>query len=89
MAAVVALFAVTFVVAQSCQQDQIRVDQQEAIEVARPEAGFTPERTQIRLVRQGLDARPYWAISFSAGPRITTVRVDAKTGAVAAVNKER
>ena len=89
MAAVVALFAVTFVAAQSCQQDQIRVDQQEAIEVARPEAGFRPERTQIRLVRQGLDARPYWAISFSAGTRITTVRVDAKTGAVAAVNKER
>ena len=41
-----------------------------------------------RLVRQGLNARPYWAVSFSAGDKVTTVRVDANTGTVAAVTKE-
>ena len=88
MLAVVALFVLTFFVAKACQQDQVRIDQQQAIEVALPRAGFTPDRTQIRLVRQGLNARPYWAVSFSAGDKVTTVRVDANTGTVAAVTKE-
>ena len=89
MLAVVALFVVTLVVAQSCQEAQVRIDQHQAIEVARPEAGFTPDRTQVRLVRQGLNGKPFWAVSFSDEARITTVRIDANTGAVAAVNKER
>ena len=89
MAAVVALFAVTFFFARACQQEQIRIDQQQAVVIARPEAGFAPDRTQVRLVRQGLNGRPFWAVSFSDATRITTVRIDANTGAVAAVNKER
>ena len=96
VAAVVALIAVTAVAAQSCQQAQVRVTQKRAIATARPEAGFTPERTQIRLVRQGLTGRPYWAISFSVTApsgdgyaKLTTVRIDANTGAVEAVNRER
>ena len=96
MLAVLALFALTFVVAQSCQQSQVRIDQQRAVQIARPEAGFTPERTQVRLVRQGLTGSPYWAISFSvAAPsgdgysKLTTVRVDANSGKVASVNRER
>jgi hypothetical protein len=93
---VVVLLAVTIVAAQSCQQAQVRVDKERAIATARTEAGFTPQRTQIRLVRQGLTARPYWAVSFSIPAasgdgyaRLTTVRVDANTGKVEAVNRER
>jgi hypothetical protein len=96
VAAIVALIAVTAVAAQSCQQAQVRVDQRRAIATARPEAGFTPERTQIRLVRQGLTGHPYWAISFSVPApsgdgyaKLTTVRVDANSGKVEAVNRER
>jgi hypothetical protein len=96
VAAVVALVVLTAVAAQSCQQAQVRVTQERAIATARPEAGFTPERTQIRLVRQGLTARPYWAISFSVPEpsgdgyaKLTTVRVDANSGKVEAVNRER
>ena len=85
----VVLFAVTFVVAQSCQQSQVKIDQQEAVGIARPEAGFTPDRTQVRLVRQGLNGTPFWAVSFSDATHVTTVRVDANTGAIAAVNEER
>jgi hypothetical protein len=91
-----ALLAVTIVAAQSCQQSQIRVSKERAIATARPEAGFAPERTQVRLVRQGLEGRPYWAVSFSIPAasgdgydRLTTVRVDANTGTVEAVNREQ
>jgi hypothetical protein len=94
--AVAALFAVTVVAAQSCQQSQIRISKERAIATARPEAGFAPERTQVRLVRQGLNGHPYWAVSFSIPAasgdgyaRVTTVRVDANTGTVAAVNREQ
>ena len=62
---VVALLAVTIVAAQSCQQSQVRLSKEAAIATARPQAGFTPERTQVRLVRQGLTGHPFWAVSFS------------------------
>ena len=93
--AVVALFAVTLVAAQTCQQSQVRLSQEQAIAKARPEAGFKPERTQVRLVRQGLNGHPFWAVSFSVPAsdgdgysHLTTVRVDANTGKIAAVNRE-
>lgn len=96
MLAVVALFAVTLVAAQTCQQSQVRVSKERAIAAARPEAGFTPERTQVRLVRQGLNGHPFWAVSFSVPAasgdgyaKLTTVRVDANKGTVEAVNRER
>jgi hypothetical protein len=94
--AVVVLLAVTFVAASSCQQAQVRLTKEQAISTALPKAGFEPERTQVRLVRQGLTAHPYWAISFSTPAadgqgyeRITTVRVDANSGKIEAVNRER
>ena len=94
--AVVALLVLTFVAAQGCQQAQIKVPKESAIETARPEAGFEPQRTQVRLVRQGLDGHPFWAISFSIRApsgdgyeRLTTVRVDAVSGRVESVNRER
>jgi hypothetical protein len=94
--AIAVLLAVTAFAAQSCQQSQVRLSEEQAIEVARPQAGFDPERTQIRLVRQGLTAHPYWAVSFSVPAasgdgyaKLTTVRVDANTGKVEAVTRER
>jgi hypothetical protein len=94
--AVLALLVATAFAAQSCQQAQVRVSQERAIATARAEAGFTPQRTQIRLVRQGLTAHPYWAVSFSVPAasgdgyaKLTTVRVDANTGEIEAVNRER
>ena len=94
--AVVALFALTLLVAESCQQRQIRITKEQAIAKARPQAGFTPQRTQIRLVRQGLDGHPFWAVSFSVPApsgdgysRLVTVRVDANSGKIEAVNRER
>ena len=90
------LVAVTIFAAQSCQQSQIRFSKERAVAIARPEAGFTPQRTQVRLVRQGLNGHPFWAVSFSVTApsggdeyeRLTTVRVDANTGEIEAVNRE-
>ena len=93
--ALVVLLAVTVVAAQSCQQSQIRISKERAIETALPRAGFEPERTQVRLVRQGLNGHPFWAVSFSVPAadgdgyeELTTVRVDANSGTVASVNRE-
>jgi hypothetical protein len=92
--AIVVLFAVTLVAARSCQQAQIRIPKERAIATALPRAGFKPERTQVRLVRQGLNGRPYWAVSFSVPAasgngyaKLTTVRIDANKGTIEAVNR--
>ena len=94
--AIVVLLAVTAVAAQSCQQSQVRLSKEAAIAKARPEAGFTPQRTQVRLVRQGLTGHPFWAVSFSVTApsgddytKLTTVRIDANTGKIEAVNRDR
>jgi hypothetical protein len=91
IAAVVVLFAVTLLAAQTCQQSQVRVSQDRAVATARERAGFVPERTQIRLVRQGLNGHPYWAISLSIPKhgnegfeRVSVARVDANTGKLVA-----
>lgn len=87
-----AVFVLALVFSQSCQQAQVRISQRQAIAAARERVSFAPERTQIRLVRQGLESRPFWAISLSipapdgSEGRVATVRVDANTGKVEAVN---
>jgi hypothetical protein len=94
VAVLAVLFAATLLVSQSCQQSQVRVSQATAIATAREQVSFTPRRTQVRLVRQGFDSRPFWAVSLSVPradgtfARLATVRVDANTGQVAAVNDD-
>jgi hypothetical protein len=89
----VALFALTIGVSRSCQQSQVRITKEQAIASARARVDFAPRQTQVRLVRQGLNARPFWAVSLSVPGsgdtfrRLATVRVDANTGEVAAVNQ--
>jgi peptidase YpeB-like protein len=81
-------------VAQTCQKARIRLTKEQAIATAQQQVDFRPTQTQVRLVRQGLNSHPFWAVSLSipTGPerysRLTTVRVDANTGKVAAVNRE-
>ncbi len=81
-------------VARSCQSSQVRVSQARAIDIARQRVDFQPKQTQIRLLRQGLNAHPYWAVSLSIPQgggyrKLTVVRVDANTGSVAAVDDQR
>ena len=88
---VVGLFAICLAVAASCQRHQIRVTKETAVATATRQADFRPERTQVRLVRQGLNGRPFWAISLSIPAksgkgyeRVAVARVDANTGKLVA-----
>jgi hypothetical protein len=94
--AFVALLALTVLVANSCQQSQVRVDQRRAVAIARGQVDFRPRAEQIRLVRQGLSSHPLWAVSLSVPAkdhrgyaRLAVVRVDANTGAVVGVATQR
>jgi hypothetical protein len=91
--ALVALIAVAFVVARSCQQSQVRVTEEQAVATAEREVDFEPRRTQIRLLRQGIDSKPYWIVSLSVPGRregtfsdLAVVGVNANTGKVGSVD---
>ena len=96
VAAIVALLAVTASPRRAASSRRSACPRRPRSPTARPEAGFTPQRTQVRLVRQGLTGHPFWAVSFSVPApsgdgytKLTTVRIDANTGKIEAVNRER
>jgi hypothetical protein len=86
-AVIVAVLIVAFVAAQTCQKSSTRVNKDQAIAMAKSEVDFTPKRTQIRFLRQGLTAKPYWVVSLSRpGKRrgtfsaLAVIRINANTG---------
>jgi hypothetical protein len=90
------VLAAAFVFAQTCQKDQVRVSKEQAIEIARDEVSFDPQRTQIRMLRQGLGSKPFWIVSLSIPgetegtfSRLAVVRVDANSGKVEDVEQGR
>jgi hypothetical protein len=57
---------------------------------------FTPTRTVVRLLRQGLNSKPFWIVSLSIPRReaegyrrLAVVRIDANTGEVTEVTGAR
>jgi Peptidase propeptide and YPEB domain len=91
---IVAVLGVAFVAAQTCQKSSIRLDKEQAIAKAEAQVAFTPQRTQIRLLRQGLASKPYWIVSLSRPgevegtfSRLAVVRIDANTGEVESVER--
>jgi hypothetical protein len=85
-----------FVVAKSCQQSQIRFTKEQAVATAEREVDFEPRRTQVRLLREGINSRPYWIVSLSVPDdqgdgfrRLAVVKLNANTGKVAEVTRER
>jgi hypothetical protein len=95
LAVIAAVFVLAFVVSRGCQQSQIRITKEQAIATAERQVHFTPENTQVRLLRQGLTSRPFWIVSLSIPRsedeqtfrRLALVRVDANTGKVASVQQ--
>ena len=94
MGVFVAILVVAFVASQTCQKSSIRLDKDEAIAKAQAQVDFTPKRTQIRLLRQGLNSRPFWIVSLSTpGKRegtfhdLAVVRINANTGKVESVKE--
>ena len=88
---VVGLLVICLLAANTCQKRQIRISKETAIATATRAADFRPQRTQVRLVRQGLNGHPYWAVSLSIPgkggqgyARVSVARVDANTGKLVA-----
>jgi hypothetical protein len=85
-----------FVASRTCQKSAIRITKDQAIATAERQLDFEPTREQVRLVRQGLNSRPFWAVSLSIPVRngegfrkLAVVKVDANTGKVASVAGSR
>jgi hypothetical protein len=90
------VLAAAFVFAQTCQKEQVRLSKEQAIQLARDQVSFRPERTQIRLLRQGLGSKPFWMVSLTIPgetedtfERIAVVRIDANKGTVEDVDRGR
>jgi hypothetical protein len=77
-------------VARTCGSSQPGISQEEAIEIAKSQIRFEPDRVQVRNVPRGLEGRRSWAVSlytrtFSDPGQCRVVEVDADSGAVNAV----
>jgi hypothetical protein len=79
------VLALAFVVARGCAGAGDEIPKEEAIEIARRQVDYEPDRTQVRLLRRGFQSRPFWAVSLSLLDergdleRVTVVVVDART----------
>lgn len=90
------MLVVAFIAAQTCQKSQIRIDKDQAIATAMERVDFKPQRTQIRLLRQGITSKPYWIVSLSIPTdrndvfrELALVKIDANTGKVHSVKIQR
>jgi uncharacterized membrane protein YkoI len=96
VAIVAGVLVLAFIAARSCQQAQVRVTEEEAIATAKEQVAFEPEGTQIRLLRQGLDRRPFWFVSLSITSdrdpdvftRLAVVKIDANSGSVESIDQD-
>lgn len=68
---------------------------EEAIEIARAEVDFEPDRVSVRFLPRGVESRPHWGVSLvtltTEGDveRAIVVVVDARTGEIAEVREGR
>jgi hypothetical protein len=81
-------------VSRSCASSEGQISKEEAIEIAKREVAYEPDRTQVRLIRRGVpQSRPFWAVSLSTLDssgrldKVTVVVVDAQTRAVEEVRE--
>ena len=93
---VVGVLVLAFVVARGCQESQVRVTKEQAIATATREVDFQPELTNVRLLRQGIGSKPYWFVNLSIPGeregtvrRLSVVKIDANSGKVAGVDRQR
>jgi hypothetical protein len=93
---ILAVLLLAFVAAQTCQKSSIRLDKNQAIAKAERQVSFTPKRTQIRLLRQGVPSKPFWIVSLSRpGKRpgtfsaLAVIRINANSGKVETVREQR
>ena len=82
------VLSVALLYSRGCQEQSRPISSDEAVELARAEVSFTPDRYQVRFLQQGIPPRGYWGVSFvEDGPNGLPAKnevylVDAKTGDV-------
>jgi hypothetical protein len=92
-ALLLAVLLLAFLASRSCASRDTDVSQEEAVEIAREEVDFEPDRVSVRFVPRGVPSQPYWAVSLSTEDtegrleRVTVVVVDARTGDVEEVRE--
>lgn len=96
MLVIVGVLVLAFVVARGCQQSQVRITKEQAIATARDEVNFDAPRANVRLLRQGLNSKPYWFVNLSitgSEPgtvrRLSVVKIDANNGKVVEIDRQR
>ena len=97
VAVILGLLVVAFFVSRGCQEDQIRVTEEQAVATAEGKVDFTSTQTQVRLLRQGLDRQPFWFVSLAIPvkgeddkfKKLAIVQIDANTGAVVEIGGQR
>ena len=94
-AILVAVLLAALLVSRSCGSRETEISQEEAIEIARAEIDYEPDRVMTRFVPRGADSRANWAVSLSTVAeggrldRITVVVVDGRTGDVVETRVQR
>ena len=93
--AILALVLVAaLLVARSCGKTETKVSQDEAIAIAKEEVAFEPNNVMVRLLKQGLQSKPFWAVSLSvkqpdgALDPLAVVTIDAITGEVTEIRRQ-
>lgn len=96
MLVLVGVLVLAFVVARGCQQSQVRISEEQAVATATRAVDFEPRRTNVRLLRQGVSSKPFWFVNLSVPGeaegsvrRLAVVQIDANTGAVVEVDRQR
>lgn len=90
-----AVLLLAFLASRSCASRETEISQDEAVEIARGEVDFEPDRVGVRFLPRGVESRPTWAVSLAtenaegALERVTVVVVDARSGDVEEVRRGR
>jgi len=91
IAVVAILLVAALVISKVFQENESGIGKERAMTIARGQIDYEPQRFAVRFVRRGIPSRGYWAVSMPGDdpPRITTVVINAKSGAVVEVNREQ
>jgi hypothetical protein len=87
------VLAVAFLATRGCASRETEVSKEQAVEIAREEIDYEPERVMTKFVARGIQSRPSWAVSLAtlrddgSFERVTVVVVDGRTGDVVEIKQ--
>jgi hypothetical protein len=93
IAALALVLLAAFLASRSCASRDTEISRDEAVEIARDEIDYEPDRVGVRFLPQGFQSRPSWAVSLSTVDgegeltRVTVVVVDGTTGEILEVRQ--